>query len=126
MFSFIKCFGHSKYAGKSNYSAKWARAIAVFAVLALSVPPETAFAFSRGMASKVRALQSQAYDQRLANAREAFAARDYKKSVQEAALALQHASTPDKARPVHKLLADAYKKLGDKKSAEFHLASLKK
>lgn len=101
-------------------------ALALLVLSATLGPARDASAFTRGLASKVRAMQSQAYEQRLSSAREAFAARDYKKSVQEAQLALQHASTPDKARPAHELLAAAYKKLGDLRSAEFHLASLKK
>ena len=97
-----------------------------FVTIALPVlQPSSAWAFTRGLASKVRAMQNQAYDQRLANAREAFTQRDYQRGVQEAQLALQHAATADKARPVHELLASAYKKLGDHASAAAHLKWLK-
>ena len=86
--------------------------------------PAEGFAFTRGMASKIRALQSQAYAEHLTQAGNSFKSGDFEKCVQEASLALQHADSTDKAVPAHKLLAAAHTKLGDRASAAPHLAWL--
>lgn len=83
-----------------------------------------AAAFSRGLASKVRAMQAQAFMDRFTSARTAYSLGDYRRCTQEAELALQHASNEDQAFATHQLLAAAYKKLNAPASAAPHLAWL--
>lgn len=98
---------------------------ALILVLAVAAGSVEAGAFTRGMASKMRAMQDQAYAQRLTNAGDAYKSGDFKRCISEALQALQHASTDEKAVPVRKLLAASYLQLGDQASSSEHLAWLK-
>lgn len=88
------------------------------------LPGGDAYAFSRGMAAKVRRMRESAYAERMNAAMDAFKTQRFGDCVREATLALEHASDEPQAAAAHHLLASAHLRLGDTSAAAPHQAWL--
>lgn len=98
--------------------------IAVIMAGSAACPAHDAWAFSRGMAAKVRQMRENAFAERMNGALGAFKAGRFEECVRAATLALEHASDESQASAAHHLIASSYLQLGNPAAAAPHQAWL--